>query len=296
MIINKQGSSLLPGLKVFDLVNRQLLPPVLAFLLTAWPRLVLLFILQVDETGAAQQFSAEEVSLRLTWAWGLSPVSLQWLPAFPQVVSNLFPVGKGLRHNVFAWRRDILMGPLPWLQVSGCQPTWGAWASACSSLSQYCSKGNSKMLVANEDPPVRGPMPCLRQVLWILIINPELPMDQYCLDQYCRGDETIPFFTICLGTSFAHESLRTSRRGINKETTNLYYSVRMKQRLNIAISNLLQENRKEQEGIRGSLVCPLSGPVRWWLGMGGMTFQTEGTPWAKAHGKKECRVYLGPGK
>ena len=76
MIINKQRSSLLPGLKVFDLVNHQLLPPVLAFPFTAWPGLVLVFFKEM-RTGAAQQFSADGVSLQLTRPWGLSPVSLQ---------------------------------------------------------------------------------------------------------------------------------------------------------------------------------------------------------------------------
>lgn len=121
-------------------------------------------------------------------------------------------------------------------------------------------------LVAYEDPPIRGPMPYFQdRFCEFSSLTLNFPWTNTVWTNtvvVMRLFQESAFFTICLGTSFAHQSLRTSRWGINKETTNLYYSVRMKQRLNIAISNLLQENRKEQDGIRGSSVCPLRGPVR----------------------------------
>lgn len=186
MIINKQGSSLLPGLKVFDLVNRQLLPPVLAFLLTAWPRLVLLFILQVDETGVAQQFSDEEMSLRLTWAWGLSPVSLQSdFPPFLKGLEISFQLAKVLGIMVL-----LDLGTLLWVPFLDCRPQS---ARLCEVLefqhSHYCPRITCSIWRSSCQ---RAHAILSRHVLWIFIIYPELPMDQYCLDQYCLGDETIP--------------------------------------------------------------------------------------------------------
>lgn len=122
------------------------------------------------------EFSADEVGLQFTWAWGLSPLSAKCLPASPQVVRNLFPYGKGLSHNFVAWLRDIHICPLHWLQVSEYQTLWGYGDSTCSSLSLYRYKCNSKILTANEDPLVRSPHSRrLKWVLDILIVKPWIP-------------------------------------------------------------------------------------------------------------------------
>lgn len=172
------------------------------------------------------EFSADEVGLQFTWAWGLSPLSAKCLPASPQVVRNLFSYGKG--HHFVAWLRDIILlldsetfvfVPFIDYRASECQTLWGYGDSTCLSLSLYRSKCDSKILTANEDPPVRSPRSIrLKWVLEILIVNPWIPLGATLWWWQARGTvfQESALLTNWVILSHSGVWVPESRRDINK--------------------------------------------------------------------------------